>query len=99
VPKSESPPEAYLLDSYSDSYGGSGKSFDWTLAKRQAGRVILAGGLSAENVAEAVAIVRPWGVDACSRLEKSPGRKDARRVQEFVQAAIRALQAQEVRIA
>ncbi len=98
VPEREPIPEAYLLDSYSEAYGGSGKSFDWTLARRHAGRVILAGGLTAENVAEAVAMVRPWGVDACSRLEMSPGRKDARRVQEFVRAAIGALQAREARI-
>lgn len=97
-PEGETRPEAYLLDSYCSGYGGSGRTFDWTLAARHTGKLILAGGLDAENVAQAVQMVRPWGVDACSRLEISPGRKDAPRVRDFVQAALEALRACDARI-
>ncbi len=71
-------------------FGGSGKTFDWTLAARYPHRAIVAGGLDATNVAEAIRIVQPWGVDACSRLEASPGKKDPQRVRDFVQAAFAA---------
>jgi phosphoribosylanthranilate isomerase len=79
--------EAYLLDSPSKSFGGSGVTFPWQQAAQFPHRFLLAGGLDAENVAEAIAVTRPWGVDACSRIESRPGRKDARRVREFVRAA------------
>jgi phosphoribosylanthranilate isomerase len=96
---SELPPEnafeALLLDSFTHHYGGSGKSFDWTLAKQVPHRILIAGGLDASNVAEAVRIARPWGVDACSRLESKPGKKDPTRVREFVRAALAALQVSE----
>ena len=87
--------EALLLDSLTPQYGGSGKPFDWNLARGRSNRVILAGGLDAGNVAEAVRTARPWGVDACSRLESSPGKKDPKRVQDFVKAALAALQTSE----
>ena len=87
--------EALLLDSFTPHYGGSGKSFDWTLAKSLPHRILIAGGLDALNVAEAVRIARPWGVDACSRLESAPGKKDAARVRDFVRAALEALQVSE----
>jgi indole-3-glycerol phosphate synthase/phosphoribosylanthranilate isomerase len=61
----------------------------WTLAAEAAGRVMLAGGLSPENVREAIAAVRPWAVDASSSLEKAPGVKDHERVRAFVAAARR----------
>ncbi len=80
--------EAYLLDTPSSEYGGSGQPFDWTLANNHTCRIVLAGGLDAANVAEAIRTVKPWGVDACSRLESSPGKKDARKVREFVRAAL-----------
>ncbi len=71
--------------------GGTGRSIPWSqvsdLARRR--EVMLAGGLDAENVAEALERVRPLGVDASSRLESSPGRKDPDRVRRFV-AAVRA---------
>lgn len=82
--------EAYLLDSHSPGYGGSGKTFDWALAERFPYRKILAGGLDGANVAEAIATVRPCGVDACSRLESQPGKKDPERVRAFVAAALAA---------
>lgn len=94
LPTVENEPEAYLVDSYSPEYGGSGKSFDWTLSRRYSGRLILAGGLSASNVAEAVRMAQPWGVDACSRLETAPGKKDVSQMRDFVQAALEALRAQ-----
>jgi phosphoribosylanthranilate isomerase len=88
VPAPEST-EAFLLDAPSPKFGGSGRTFDWSLAARFPHRAILAGGLDASNVAEAIRTARPWGVDACSRLERTPGRKDAALVRAFVQAALR----------
>jgi phosphoribosylanthranilate isomerase len=60
--------------------------FDWTLARCRYG-VIVAGGLDGSNVAHAIAAAKPWGVDACSRLESYPGKKDPMKVQDFVSAA------------
>ena len=80
---------AVLLDSRSEGFGGSGRAFDWELARRAPGRrpVILAGGLTAENVAEAVRAVRPWAVDVASGVESSPGVKDRERMARFLRAA------------
>lgn len=66
--------------------GGSGKVFDWTLAGEAPSnvRLILAGGLTPDNVAEAVEIVEPWGVDVASGVEAAPGRKDATLVRRFI---------------
>ena len=80
------PAEALLLDG-----PASGVAFDWRLAVRAPKPVILAGGLDASNVAEAVALAHPWGVDACSRIESAPGKKDHRKMNEFLQAAKAAL--------
>ncbi|MGJ5820191.1 phosphoribosylanthranilate isomerase [Paludibaculum fermentans] len=81
--------EAYLIDTPSGALrGGTGKTFDWSLAMNLPGRIVLAGGLGPENVAEAIEQVRPWGVDACSRLELAPGRKDHGKVSSFL-AAVR----------
>ena len=82
--------EAYLLDSPTSRHGGSGETFDWSLAARFPHRAIIAGGLDASNVAEAVRIASPWGVDACSRIESAPGKKDAQRVRDFIRAAFAA---------
>ena len=82
--------EAFLLDTPSALYGGSGETFDWRLAAGARERVLLAGGLDESNVADAVRIARPWGVDACSRLEASPGRKDHGRMARFIAAALSA---------
>ena len=75
-----------LIDSASP---GSGKVFDWSMAEdAPAGqRLVLAGGLAPDNVAEAIARVRPFGVDVVSGVEVEPGRKDARLVRAFVSAA------------
>lgn len=78
--------DAVLVDSASP---GSGEVWDWSLAEGAPSghRVILAGGLDPDNVAGAVARVRPWGVDVATGVESSPGRKDAVKVRAFVQAA------------
>jgi phosphoribosylanthranilate isomerase len=82
------PAEALLLDGpAAELYGGAGIAFDWRLAGVSSRRIILAGGLDASNVAEAIALVRPWGVDACSRIESAPGKKDHKKMSKFLQAA------------
>ena len=85
----------FLLDSPGALPGGTGATFDWSLAEaaKAHGRVILAGGLNPENVADAVRRVRPWGVDVASGVEASPGRKDHRKIQAFVRAARAAAEA------
>jgi phosphoribosylanthranilate isomerase len=82
--------DAVLLDSTTP---GSGVAFDWELARPYVAgrRVILAGGLGPDNVAEAVERVRPWGVDVASGVEASPGRKDPVKVRRFIAAAGAAL--------
>ncbi|MCS7316265.1 MAG: phosphoribosylanthranilate isomerase [Bryobacterales bacterium] len=83
--------EALLLDAAPPGvWGGSGQSFDWRLARGVRARIVIAGGLDESNVAEAIRQARPWGVDACSRLERAPGRKDHERMRRFVQAALAA---------
>ncbi|HKQ08423.1 MAG TPA: phosphoribosylanthranilate isomerase [Blastocatellia bacterium] len=82
-----------LLDtSVRGSYGGTGHRFDWriaTEAKRYA-PLILAGGLRVDNVAEAIAAVRPAAIDVCSGIEAEPGRKDLRKLREFMAEVARA---------
>jgi phosphoribosylanthranilate isomerase len=76
-----------LLDAWSDQvYGGSGEVFDWHLLKDFASHhpVILAGGLTPENVADAIRQVRPYAVDVSSGVEKAPGEKDFLKVAEFI---------------
>jgi phosphoribosylanthranilate isomerase len=76
---------------------GSGKVFDWTLAEGAPGgvRLILAGGLTPDNVAEAIQRVRPWGVDVSTGVEVRPGLKDERKLRRFVEAAHRGFAAVE----
>jgi phosphoribosylanthranilate isomerase len=88
------PAEALLLDGPAgEMFGGSGKSFDWRVARFPNIRVILAGGLDASNVARAIALAHPWGVDACSRIESAPGKKDPAKMRAFLEAAGAALRA------
>ena len=84
---------AYLLDAAdTGQYGGTGRTTDWDVARRAAlsHRIILAGGLKVENVAAAVRIVRPFGVDVASGVESRPGKKDHGRLREFIQEVRRA---------
>jgi phosphoribosylanthranilate isomerase len=74
---------AILLDGFdARSRGGTGKTFNWNLARGSSGsrRIFLAGGLTPENVAEAIRVARPYAVDVCSGIEARPGRKDPARI-------------------
>jgi phosphoribosylanthranilate isomerase len=83
-------PHLVLLDtSYGNQAGGSGRTWPWEVARGLTARrdVMMAGGLSGANVAQAIRALRPFGVDASSALELSPGIKDPERVLQFVTAA------------
>ena|ERR1700752_3848989 len=86
--------DAIMLDTKHDTLrGGTGRAFDWSVAEQVAKivpKLYLAGGLSPENVADAIAAVRPYAVDACSSLEAMPGKKDHERMCAFV-AAVRSV--------
>ena len=79
----EYPAEALLLDG-----PGSGRIFDWELAKKARGSIIVAGGLTPENVRAAIERTNPWGVDTASGVESSPGRKDHAKMKKFIKAAL-----------
>lgn len=88
--------DALLVDSRTAAaVGGTGKVFDWTLAAEtlfqdanaQVRRLVAAGGLTPENVAEAIVTLRPWGVDAVSGVEAVPGRKDPAKVKALIARA------------
>jgi phosphoribosylanthranilate isomerase len=82
--------EWILLDTPSAGYGGSGRTFDWALARaaRRYGRkLLLAGGLDAENVVSAVRDVRPFAVDVAGGVESAPGIKDKDKLRRFIDAA------------
>ena len=82
---------ALLLDTPSEAYGGSGRAFDWSrIPARRSVRVILAGGLTSDNVARAVQAVRPYAVDVSTGVEEAPGIKSATRIRQFVDAVRRA---------
>lgn len=80
---------AIMLDTkHKTLRGGTGNTFDWSIAKevgKDVSKLYLAGGLSPENVADAIESVRPFAVDACSALESQPGKKDHKRVRAFLQ--------------
>ena len=79
--------DAYLLDTYvKGKLGGTGKTFDWNLAYRakKYGQIILAGGLNPSNVSTAINQVKPYAVDVSSGVEAEPGRKDPKKVRDFI---------------
>ncbi len=81
---------AFLLDAYTpDVLGGSGTTFNWEIASyaKQFGRIILAGGLNPDNIAEAVRRVAPYGVDVSSGVESGKGKKDHMRMKTFIEHA------------
>jgi len=86
-------PSAFLLDAFDpDRLGGSGSTFDWSVAReaKQYGPIILAGGLTPENVAQAVWEVRPFAVDVASGVESAPGIKDPAKLQACFAAVAQA---------
>ena len=83
--------DRFLLDSYDpETIGGTGKTCDWNQARELVQSletpVLLAGGLTPDNVAEAIRRVRPWGVDVSSGVETAPGEKDIAKVEAFIKA-------------
>jgi phosphoribosylanthranilate isomerase len=84
---------AFLLDgAHGNQYGGTGHKADWELARSfaQKHRIILAGGLTPENVAEAILCVRPYAVDVASGVESRPGKKDHAKLRDFIREVRRA---------
>jgi phosphoribosylanthranilate isomerase len=83
--------KAIMLDAFDrKARGGTGRAIDWAVARETRAlvpKLFLAGGLSPENIASAIAAVNPYAVDACSALERAPGQKDPNRVQAFIKAA------------
>ena len=82
--------KAFLVEGFdAASYGGSGARADWrqVASLHQYGRIILAGGLTADNVAAAIRRVQPYAVDVCSGVERQPGKKDWQQMQAFIAAA------------
>ena len=81
---------AFMLDTPSAEHGGTGRVFDWSLATEFKAWIggkplVLAGGLSPENVAKAITTVQPYAVDVVSGVEASPGRKDHAKLRDFIQ--------------
>jgi phosphoribosylanthranilate isomerase len=80
---------AILLDGFdAGQRGGSGKTFEWAIARRAAlhSRIFLAGGLTPQNVAEAIRVAKPYAVDVCSGVESAPRRKDPKRMRNLISA-------------
>ncbi len=76
-----------LLDAFVDGYGGGGKVFDWSLIPKElAPRLVLSGGLNAQNATDAVLRVRPYAVDVSSGVEQAKGVKDASKIHDFISA-------------
>lgn len=76
-----------LLDAYVESYGGAGRMFDWSLVPKALSLpIVVAGGLTAENVGTAIRELRPWGVDVSSGVEVAKGIKDAAKIAAFIAA-------------
>jgi len=80
---------AFLLDGFDRRrHGGTGKTFNWDVARlaRREGRIFLAGGLTPENVADAIRAARPYAIDVCSGVESRPGKKDPARIAALMEA-------------
>ena len=90
----ECPADAFLLDTYrSDVYGGTGKGFDHmlaVLAKEYGRRIIIAGGLTPDNVYDIIKEIKPYGVDVSTGIESSPGKKNPELMEEFISEVRRA---------
>lgn len=81
--------DTFLLDTAkSGTYGGTGETFDWSMAiaAKEMGRIVLSGGLTPDNVTEAITLVRPYAVDVGSGVEAEPGKKDHNKVKQFLKA-------------
>jgi phosphoribosylanthranilate isomerase len=81
--------QAFLLDGFdAHHWGGTGKTFDWRLVPKKKGdaRIFLAGGITPENVGDAIRTARPYAIDVCSGVESKPGKKDPQRMKAFMQA-------------
>jgi phosphoribosylanthranilate isomerase len=79
--------QAFLLDAKDDAlFGGTGRCFDWTLTREihRLRPLILAGGLRPDNVREAIRVVEPYGLDVCSGVESAPGKKDEKKLKQFM---------------
>jgi len=82
------PADLFLLDSWSEGYGGSGAQFRWSwIEDLDPSRLILSGGLDLGNIQQAVTQIRPFGIDVCSGVEAKPGIKDYGKLKEFIDAA------------
>jgi phosphoribosylanthranilate isomerase len=76
----------WLADAFVEGYGGAGQSFDWSLVPAERERpLVLSGGLTGDNVAEAIRRVRPWAVDVSSGVESAKGIKNAAKIAAFIQ--------------
>jgi len=76
----------WLADAYVEAFGGTGTSFDWSVVPRQRPLpLVLSGGLTCDNVGDAIRIVRPWGVDVSSGVESAKGIKDAGKIAAFIE--------------
>ncbi|MDX1375324.1 MAG: phosphoribosylanthranilate isomerase [Burkholderiales bacterium] len=77
--------QGWLADTYVEAYGGAGSRFDWRVVPAERSRpLILSGGLTVDNVREALRMVKPWGVDVSSGVERAKGIKDAARIEAFI---------------
>ena len=82
------PADYYLLDSWSEGYGGSGTAFPWAWIEGvDPSKLIISGGLRVENVGDAIRRIRPFAVDVCSGVEARPGIKDHGKLKDFIDAA------------
>ena len=81
----------YLLDAWSPAaHGGTGRTFNWEIAAeatKRGHRIVLAGGLTPDNIVKSIRQVRPYGVDVSSGVESAPGRKDASKISRFIELA------------